>query len=235
MLVHGTFSDHETNWEHVKPLLEKRFTVLAVARRGRGETDATKGHTVEDESGDVAAVIRAAGQPAYVLGHSYGAACALGAAALVPGSVSKLILYEHPSPDALDRDQIGPLEALAASGDLDALVETFMLEVLLVPPDDVEAVRATPFWDMWTADAIPSLNDIRALAAYRFDADSYRSLAMPVLLQIGTDSPREIYVTDALAAVLPDVRIGQLEGQAHEAMTTAPDMYATAVTDFLLD
>jgi pimeloyl-ACP methyl ester carboxylesterase len=100
VLVHGTFSDHVTNWQHVKPLLEKRFTVFAVARRGRGETEATKGHTVEDESGDVAAVIDAAGEPPYVLGHSYGAACTLGAAALVPGSVSKLILYEHPSPDA---------------------------------------------------------------------------------------------------------------------------------------
>ncbi len=27
VLVHGSFSDHATNWEHVKPLLETRFTV----------------------------------------------------------------------------------------------------------------------------------------------------------------------------------------------------------------
>ena len=41
VLVHGAFSDHETNWEFVKPLFEKQFTVYAIARRGRGETDAT--------------------------------------------------------------------------------------------------------------------------------------------------------------------------------------------------
>jgi hypothetical protein len=44
----------------------------------------------------------------------------------------------------------------------------------------------------------------------------------------------DYYVTDALAAVLPDVRIQELPGQAHEAMTTAPQMYAGAVSRFLL-
>ena len=41
VLVHGAFSDHKTNWEFVKPLFEKQFTIYAIARRGRGETDAT--------------------------------------------------------------------------------------------------------------------------------------------------------------------------------------------------
>jgi hypothetical protein len=54
------------------------------------------------------------------------------------------------------------------------------------------------------------------------------------MLQIGTESPRDLYVTDALAAVLSDVRIEALPGQAHEGMTTAPEMYAEAVSRFLL-
>jgi pimeloyl-ACP methyl ester carboxylesterase len=45
VLVHGAFSDHQTNWAFVKPLFETQFTVYAIARRGRGETDATAGHT----------------------------------------------------------------------------------------------------------------------------------------------------------------------------------------------
>ena len=28
VLVHGGFSDHETNWEFVKPLFEKQFTSM---------------------------------------------------------------------------------------------------------------------------------------------------------------------------------------------------------------
>ena len=39
LLVHGAFSDQRTNWELVKPMFEERFTVHAMARRGRGETD----------------------------------------------------------------------------------------------------------------------------------------------------------------------------------------------------
>jgi pimeloyl-ACP methyl ester carboxylesterase len=37
ILVHGSFSDHNTNWEFVKLQFEKQFTVYAIARRGRSE------------------------------------------------------------------------------------------------------------------------------------------------------------------------------------------------------
>ena len=50
LLVHGAFSDHKTNWEFVLPSFSQRFTVYSIARRGRGETDATKGHSVEDSA-----------------------------------------------------------------------------------------------------------------------------------------------------------------------------------------
>ena len=79
VLVHGAFSDHHTNWEFVTPALKERFTVYAIARRGRGDTDATDGHSLEDEASDVVALIRAVGEPVFLLGHSYGAHCALAA------------------------------------------------------------------------------------------------------------------------------------------------------------
>jgi hypothetical protein len=41
-------------------------------------------------------------------------------------------------------------------------------------------------------------------------------------------------VTDALAAILRNVRIDTLAGQAHEGMTTAPQLYAEATMRFLL-
>ena len=74
----------------------------------------------------------------------------------------------------------------------------------------------------------------RALRAYDFDPARFRGLRVPVMLQIGTESPRDLYGTDTLAAVLPDVRIEELPGQAPEGMTTAPEMYAASVTRFLL-
>jgi pimeloyl-ACP methyl ester carboxylesterase len=65
-----------------------------------------------------------------------------------------------------------------------------------------------------------------------FQPERFRELDVPVLLQIGSESPRDLYVTDALAAILPDVRIDVLQGQAHEGMTTAPESYAEAVIRF---
>lgn len=235
VLVHGAFSDHITNWEFVKPLLEERFTVYAIARRGRGETDATEGHTLEEESLDVATLIEAIHQPVYLLGHSYGAHAALAAAATVPQRVRKLVLYEPARPDLLDRALFARLEAFAAADDWDALAVAFFHDGLAVPMKDLQELRTSELWMPILADAGASLRDLRALRNYDFRAERFRALPIPVLLQIGTESPRDLYVTDALADVLPDCRVEAFPGQAHEAMTTAPEMYAASVSRFLLE
>jgi pimeloyl-ACP methyl ester carboxylesterase len=234
VLVHGAFSDHRSNWEFVAPLLARSFTVHAMARRGRGGTDATRGHSLEDESRDVAALVGAIGEPAFLLGHSYGAQAALGAAAQVQERLRKLVLYEAPWPNLLAEAPLRQLEILAQAGDWDAFSVTFFRDVLTVPSDELDAVRGSELWPPIVADARASLGDLRALSRYRFDPDRFRALRVPVLLQVGAMSPRDLYVTDALAAVLPDARIETLDGQAHEGMTTAPELYANAVTRFLL-
>jgi pimeloyl-ACP methyl ester carboxylesterase len=234
VLVHGSFSDHRTNWEFVKPILRKRFTVYAIARRGRGETNATDAHSLDDEVGDLLAVIQAVGKPLFLLGHSYGAHCSLAAAALAPDNVSKLVLYEPVWPSILSREALGRLEEFASAGAWDDFVITFFRDRLLVPVAELEQVRASELWPPIIADAGASLGDLRALSRYAFKAERFSRIKCPVLLQIGSESPRHLYVTDALSAALPDVRIEELPGQAHEGMTTAPELYAQSVTTFLL-
>ena len=72
------------------------------------------------------------------------------------------------------------------------------------------------------------------MSGYRFDPDRFAAVDIPVMLQIGSESPRDLYVTDALAAVLPNARIATLDGQAHEGMTTAPEQYHQSTLAFLL-
>jgi pimeloyl-ACP methyl ester carboxylesterase len=234
VLVHGAFSDHETNWEFVRPLFEKQFTTYAIARRGRGETDATEGHGIEDEGRDVVALIQSIGEPVFLLGHSYGAHTALAAAILVPDRVRKLVLYEAAWPRVVDKQALALLEELAQAGDWEGFAVMFFRDRLFVPVEELNELRATELWPPIITDAEASLGDLRALSRYVFNAERFPNLQLPVMLQIGTESPRDLYVTDALAAVLPNVRIEELRGQAHEGMTTAPEMYAEAVSRFLL-
>ena len=232
VLVHGGLSDDVTNWEFVKPILEKKFTVWAVARRGRGETDATEGHSVLDEAQDVAALIESIQQPVFLLGHSYGAQCSLAAAARVPARVRKLILYEPPRPSLMTDANLRMLERLAANNSWDELSFRFFNEVLLVPKSELEQVRASELWAPILNDARASLGDLRALNGYDFDASRFESLACPVLLQVGSESAGHLYATKELEKVLPDVRTETLRGQAHEGMTTAPEMFAESVIRF---
>lgn len=235
VLVHGSFSDHITNWEFVKPLFEQQFTVYAIARRGRGKTDATIDHSLDDESLDVVTLIQSIGEPVFLLGHSYGAQVALAAAVQVPNLIRKLVLYEAPHPHSISQDLFVQLEAQAQTEQWDEFSITFFRDVLLVPSEELDELQATSLWLPIIADAKATLGDLRALNRYNFDIDRFRGLQIPVLLQIGTESPRNLYITDEIAAVLPDVRIEELPGQAHEGMTTAPHLYAKAVSRFLLD
>ncbi|MFI6506388.1 alpha/beta fold hydrolase [Streptosporangium sp. NPDC050855] len=97
------------------PLAERLadgFTVVTYDRRGRGESGDTPPYAVEREVEDLAAVIEAAGEPAFVHGFSSGAALGLlGAAAGLP--ITMLSLLEPPI--TLDR----PSREDGAGGDAD--------------------------------------------------------------------------------------------------------------------
>jgi pimeloyl-ACP methyl ester carboxylesterase len=104
---------------------------------------------VEREFDDIAAVVSSLGEPVHLLGHSYGAFCAL-EAALRSQAIRSLMLYE-PGIEVAGEEiypsaTIDRLEALRAAGDRDAMVTTTMREVAGLPPQVVEQLRAQPSW-----------------------------------------------------------------------------------------
>ena len=235
VLVHGGFSDHRTNWEFVLPSLTRNLQVYAVARRGRGETDNTPLRRLEDEALDVAELIKHIGTDVFLLGHSYGAHVALLAAAkLTPGQVRKLILYEPPAP-GLMKQHMDALTSYAHRGDWSGMSYAFFRDVLQVPVADLDAVKNSELWQPIVADAEATLGDLKALSAYDFHPEPFRNLRIPVMLQVGSESPSDLYATNALAAALPNARLETLSGQAHEGMTTAPEQYVESVLRFLGD
>lgn len=235
VLVHGSTADH-TRWPSVLPELNRRFTVFAMDRRGRGQSGDSAIYEIEQEYEDVAAVVRAAGANVSLLGHSFGALCAM-EAALRLGNLRRLVLYEpvfpvggrplYP-PDLPDR-----LQAILDSGDREAFLIAFFKEAAGVPGAQIDALKADPSWQARLLAAHTALREM-ADGDYRFYASRFQKLDVPTLLLVGENSPVELTApARALDEALPQSSVVVLEGQGHVAMTTAPDIFLAPVLGFL--
>ena len=233
VLVHGSFSDHRSNWYRARPRLARDFTVYALARRGRGESEATEGHEVEDGAKGVEGLLERINKPAFLLGHSYGAQVALAGASLCPDRVRKLILYEPPRPEGSQPIVLERMREAADAQDWLGVVKAFYEGVFELPRHIFGSLMASNDWQHVVNDARASVQDVFALSRYDFDARRYGTLRMHLLLLTGSETPPEMFVTDELASVLPDVHHKRFDGEGHEAMNTAPDAFVRTVVAFL--
>src|SRR5690606_8457624 len=137
VLVHGTLGVAK-RWP-ILPLLEERFTVCAMDRRGRGDSGDGPDYSLAREAEDITALASASGGGVSVLGHSFGALCALEAALLIP-RLSHLILYE-PALSGAPPEATGRLETLLDAGDREGAVLAMFREIVEMPPDEVEFLK----------------------------------------------------------------------------------------------
>jgi pimeloyl-ACP methyl ester carboxylesterase len=237
VLVHGATADH-TRWAPLLPALEERFTVYAVDRRGRGSSGDGPTYAIEREFEDITAVVDAIGGQVDLLGHSYGALCAL-EAALRSDRVGRLVLYEPPIPTGIDLYPAGLIErlrALLAAGDRDGLLTTMFQVVVRMPPHEVELMHRASDWPARVAAAHTIPRELECAVAYRFEPARFTSLMTPTLLLVGGDSPPVFTAATAvLHAALPDNRIVVLPGQQHAAISAAPALFLAEVLRFLAD
>lgn len=245
VLVHGATADH-TTWRTVGPVLERRFRLHAIDRRGRGASGDGPDYSIEREYEDVAAVADAAateaGAPVDVVGHSYGGRCALGAALLAP-SIGRLVVYEGaPSPPGADGRNRGyrptgverRIAELIDAGDRDAALETFMREIVRMPPADLAAFRANPIWPVRAAAVRTTLRELEGEASPAASLEALGGVEIPVLQVLGGDSaPPFREATDALDARLRNGRIAVIDGARHAAHHTHVGPFVAAVESFL--
>ena len=241
VLVHGTPADH-TRWRPLLPYLESHTTVHAMDRRGRGGSGDGPEYTLEREYEDVAAVVdavaEASGSAVDVYGHSHGGICAFGAAALT-SNIRKLVLYEGwpvPNPEvyALTADLEARMDALLASGDLNAVVETLFRDLESMSEEDLSALRAAPSWPGRVAAAHTITRECRAERGARLDPEQAAKITVPVLLLTGENSSDSSKADiETVAAALPDARIVVLEGQEHVADILVPKTFSEYVMAFL--
>ena len=79
LLVHGTTGSKQS-WALVAPILAEHFSVVAMDRRGHGESGAGLSYSIDLEAQDIVSVIDAVGDAVHLVGHSGGARAALTAA-----------------------------------------------------------------------------------------------------------------------------------------------------------
>ncbi|HVM45839.1 MAG TPA: alpha/beta hydrolase, partial [Candidatus Thermoplasmatota archaeon] len=190
VLVHGATADH-SRWDAVRGPLEERFTLHAMDRRDRREGE-QRPYAFEREVEDLVAVVDAAGgEAAAVVAHSFGAMCALEAAAR-GARVSRLVLYEGGFTSS-DRPEwlpvLGQMERHIAEGRREEALDLLMRRIAMLSERDLDVVRRSPTWQKRLAAVHTIPRELRAAMAYRLPSDVGARVRVPTLLLVGGASP----------------------------------------------
>lgn len=242
VLVHGTTADH-TTFRVFGPRIAATREVATMDRRGRGDSGDGPIYAFDRELEDVAAVAAAvaelSGGPVDLFGHSFGGRCALGAAALVPASVRRVVSYEGaflPVPGADDERLIARLAELHARGRWAELLETFLREAVGMTDEEWRTFRGAPVWDRRLAAAPTVVRELRAGRTPGGSLDRLAGLDQPVLQVVGSaSSPAFLDGARELGRRLPAGRLAVIEGARHAAHHTHVDELAGVVLGFLGD
>ena len=239
LLVHGALNDHTTDRPFIDEL-RGSVTTFAMDRRGRGASGDGPDYAIEREFEDIAAVIDAVAarteQAVSVWGHSYGADCAMGAAARTD-NVARLVLYEPGLGFTCSDSVLEAIEAVdhaVAAGDLEGALLTAFRGIVELTEDEIAFVRSSPAWPARLA-AVPVLpREIKAEVDWVYQSGQFDTVNAPTLLLSGAESsPAQQEATRRAAAAIPDARVRTLDGHSHIAHRLDPAMVAAIVCEFV--
>ncbi len=242
MMVTGT-GDDQSRWGRVAPLLSGQFTLYRVERRGRGESGDSPTYSMAVEIADMLALvdaIHAEAGPVRLLGHSHGAVISLEAAARTD-KLAALQLYEPPMPYYERVEGVDPRRVLIddmarhmAAGDKGEVIVLYLRDFLGTSSEAIERQRANPrAWGRWLSMVHTVPRELLGIRAYTFQAEKFAHIAIPVQVLVGTASrPAMRRTAERVQAAIPGATIADLPGQGHAAMTSAPEMFASAVAAF---
>jgi pimeloyl-ACP methyl ester carboxylesterase len=225
--------------------LSGRFHMFAPDALGAGKSPpwpAQAPVSLNDELALLEPVLALAGDPFFLVGHSYGASVALVAALARPGRIRGLAVYEPtlfslleqeaPGSDAARgiRDAAGAAAAAIDAGDSDAAARYF-LDYWMGPGswDRIPAARQGP--------VAASMVNVRGWAAALFNQptplQAFRALDMPVLYMLGGQSPASSRgVARLLTQVLPRVTLLEFPELGHMGPVTHADIVNDEIERF---
>jgi pimeloyl-ACP methyl ester carboxylesterase len=228
IFVFGAFSDHK----RAVPLasaLQPRFTTYVYDRSGRGSSGDHQPYAVQREIEDIDALIRDAGGPVLVFGHSSGATLALHAAAS-GSNITEMVLYEPPfvvdsSRPRPPADLAAQIVQLVSSDRRGAAVELFQLKGVGLSEEVVVQLRNAPNRPGLEAMAHTLVYDALLTGDSSLPEELVGSVMTPTLVVSGEASPPFLQnAARAVADALPNGEHRSLPGQTHDIMpeVTAP-------------
>jgi pimeloyl-ACP methyl ester carboxylesterase len=237
ILVDGALSVYSSGGKsELARQLAPRLMVYGYDRRGRGGSGDTLPYAVDREIEDIEALIDDAGGSAFLYGHSSGASLAMLAAVKLGGKVSGLAMYEAPYNDEPEAQQtwaeyLKGLGVALADGRRGDAVALFMRYVG-TPADQVDAMRAAPFWPGLEAVAPTLAYDHAAIQgpANSVPTDVAARVTVPTLVMSGGASfPFMRDTARALSEAMPRSELRTLDGQTHDV---SPGALAPVLLEF---
>ena len=230
VITHGSVATKE-QWIPATEHLADHFTCFVHDRRGRGSSGSAAAYDLSSEVADIAAMMAVAGPGAHLLGHSYGALCALAYAETQPLE-GTLIPFEPPLAMAgpVAMPGLAPYRDLVEAGDLDAALEFAVINFVRAPAEVVQEIRKTPLWEpmvLLTPTWVRELEQIDALGS---DLEHYAAITAPTHLIAGTATTPFLYESArALVEVIPGAVKSDLPGLDHFAHLVDPAGFAATV------
>lgn len=233
LLVHGTTIDRPL-WQPLIDGLADSRQVIMLHRRGRLRRDDPGDYGIDLEFADIASAVEHLGEPADIIGHSYGALCVIGASSLT-SLIEDLVLYEPPLGLRYeDVSIIDRIEQKVRADDLSGALEIFYTGVIGLPPAHIAAARTTEGWARRLSGVHAIPREMRAVQKLQFCPDFLRQVNNRTLLLLGEDSP-EVFRAGIrqLGDHLPNAETNLLPGQKHQAIDNDPALFLKIVKPFL--
>jgi pimeloyl-ACP methyl ester carboxylesterase len=236
VMVHGSIADH-TTFDPFIAVLRDHFTTYAMDRRGFGASGDAPGYSIERDFEDVAAVVDAVaertGGPVALWGHSYGANCAMGGAALTD-NVHRLVVYEPSLGLPYPAGSIAAIEAALARDDHEAAIVAVLVDILEMTEEEIDAFRASPLWPLRLAAAPTIPRECHVEEDWVYRPGQFDAVTAATLFLAGSDSvPVVKEATDRAVGAIPDARVHLLEGHGHFAHKTDPDLVDAIIREFI--
>lgn len=234
VIVHGAWASGDS-YLPVAELLGEHFTCFVMDRRGRGNSGDGPEYDLQLELADIEAMLDVAGEDVSLLGHSGGGVYSLEVA--LRSDISRLVVYEPPLRQHLDpdtRDFLDRFRHAVEDGRNETATAMFFREMAGMDEDALAAFQSTPAWQERVPRAWTVVREMQGMVDAGLAFERYRSLSMPTLVLVGTESPADdVEAMHQLHGVIPDSRIAELQGQAHLAHLTGPEILASEVASFL--